>query len=109
MIIAIFGIIIGFAIGVLLPVSLSGGYSLYLSVAILAAIDTIMGGIRSSMEDKFDNVLFLSGFVVNSIVALFLAYVGDRLGIPLYYAAVFVFGTRLFDNISKIRRYLLNR
>lgn len=107
MLIAIFGIILGFVIGYLLPLTIPGNYSLYLSVSILAALDTIFGGIRASLEEKFNNKLFLSGFITNSIVALGLAYVGDQLGIPLYYSAVFVFGTRLFNNISMIRRYLL--
>lgn len=107
MLIALFGIAVGFVIGYLLPLNVPGAYSLYLSVAILAALDTIFGGIRASLEDKFDNTLFISGFITNSLVALGLAYVGDKLGIPLYYAAVFVFGTRLFNNISMIRRYIL--
>lgn len=107
MLIALFGIAVGFVIGYLLPLNVPGAYSLYLSVAILAALDTIFGGIRASLEDKFDNTLFISGFITNSLVALGLSYVGDKLGIPLYYAAVFVFGTRLFNNISMIRRYIL--
>lgn len=107
MLIALFGIAVGFVIGYLLPLNVPGAYSLYLSVAILAALDTIFGGIRASLEDKFDNTLFISGFITNSLVALGLAYAGDKLGIPLYYAAVFVFGTRLFNNISMIRRYIL--
>lgn len=107
MLIALFGIAVGFVIGYLLPLNVPGAYSLYLSVAILAALDTIFGGIRASLEDKFDNTLFISGFITNSLVALGLAYVGDKLGIPLYYSAVFVFGTRLFNNISMIRRYIL--
>ncbi|WP_369323972.1 DUF1290 domain-containing protein [Methanosarcina mazei] len=34
---------------------------------------------------------------------------GDRLGVPLYYAAIFAFGGRLFQNFAIIRRYLFNR
>lgn len=109
MILAIFGIILGLAIGFLLPISIPSGLSIYLSVVILSALDSIFGGVRATLENTFDNLLFITGFLANTLLGLFLAYVGNRLGIPLYYSAVFVFGTRLFQNFSKIRRYIINR
>ncbi len=42
-------------------------------------------------------------------LAAFLAYIGDRLGVPLYYAAIFTFGGRIFENFASIRRILLNK
>ena len=59
------------------------------------------------MENKFDSAIFLSGFILNSLIAMFLVYVGDLLGIPLYYAAVFAFGMRLFNNLARIRRDII--
>ena len=109
MIIAILGITIGVLIGYFIPISISGGFTIYLSVAILAAIDSLFGGIRANLEERFDSVVFISGFFGNSILAFGLAYIGDQLGVPLYYAAIFVFGTRLFQNFSIIRRYMFNR
>ena len=109
MIIVIFGIMIGIIIGYYSPLAVSGVFSIYLSVAILAAIDTLFGGIRANFEGRFDSVIFISGFFGNSLLALTLAYIGDQLGIPLYYAAVFVFGTRLFNNFSIIRRHMFKR
>ncbi len=32
------------------------------------------------------------------LLATLLAYLGDKLGIPLYFAAVIVFGSRIFNN-----------
>lgn len=89
--------------GVIVPLS----YAPYLSVAILAALDSIMGGVRAGLERKFDNSIFLSGFFVNSIAAALLAWVGDLLGVALYLAAVVAFGVRIFQNLSLIRRLLL--
>lgn len=109
MILAIFGLLLGLAIGFLLPIGIPSGLSIYLSVGILSALDSIFGGVRSTLENTFDNMLFLSGFITNTLLGLFLSFVGNRLGIPLYYSAVFVFGTRLFQNFSKIRRYIINR
>lgn len=109
MIIAFIGILFGILIGYYLPVSIPGTYSIYLSVAILAAIDSLFGGIRANFEERFDSVIFISGFFGNSFLAFALAYIGDQLGVPLYYAAIFVFGTRLFQNFSIIRRFMFKR
>lgn len=107
MIFAIIGILLGMVIGLLLPFTYNATYALYISVAILACLDSVFGGIRANLENNFDTGIFLSGFFGNSILAAFLAYIGDRLGVPLYYAAIFTFGGRLFENFASIRRLLL--
>ncbi|NTW05851.1 MAG: small basic family protein, partial [Peptococcaceae bacterium] len=38
-----------------------------------------------------------------------LAFIGERLGIDLYLAAVVAFGVRLFQNLAIIRRNLLKK
>lgn len=101
------GILIGAVIGFLLPYTYNTAYTLYISVAILACLDSVFGGIRANLEGKFNTRIFISGFFGNAILAAFLAYIGDRLGFPLYYAAIFTFGSRLFDNFAKIRRVWL--
>lgn len=109
MIIALIGIIIGIAIGFYIPYSFSGLYSIYLAVGILAAIDSILGAIGASMKERFDSVIFITGFIMNFALATILSYIGDRLGIPLYYAAIFVFGTRFFKNLAIIRRGVVEK
>lgn len=107
MVYALIGILTGAIIGFLLPYTYNTAYTLYISVAILACLDSVFGGIRANLEDKFNTKIFISGFFGNAILAAFLAYIGDRLGVPLYYAAIFTFGGRLFDNFAKIRRLWL--
>lgn len=107
MIFAIIGILVGIILGFYLPFTYSASYSLYISVAILACLDSVFGGIRANLEKKFDVSIFMSGFFGNAIIAALLAYLGDKLGVPLYYAAIFTFGGRLFENFAKIRRILL--
>ncbi|HHW57692.1 MAG TPA: small basic family protein [Clostridia bacterium] len=102
-------LLIGIIIGFLLPINIPSTYVSYLSVAILAALDSVFGGIRASFEEKFDNLIFLSGFFGNIILAGGLAYIGDVLGVPIYLAAVFVFGSRLFSNFAYIRRYMIDK
>ena len=109
MILAILGIALGVIIGLYIPITYSASYSLYVSVAILACMDSVFGGLRALLEEKFNTGIFISGFFGNAILAAFLAYLGDRLGVPLYYAAIFAFGGRLFQNFAMIRRYLFNR
>lgn len=106
---AAIGILIGIIVGLILPYTYSVTYSLYISVAILACLDSVFGGVRANLEGKFDLKIFLSGFFGNSILAAMLAYIGDKLGVPLYYAAIFTFGGRLFENFASIRRLLINR
>lgn len=106
---AAIGILVGILIGLILPFTYSVTYSLYISVAILACLDSVFGGIRANLEGNFDLNIFISGFFGNAILAAFLAYIGDRLGVPLYYAAIFTFGGRLFENFANIRRILIRK
>ena len=107
MIWAILGLILGIVAGNFLPFSYPSSYSLYISIAMLAAFDSLLGAIRASMENKYNNILFITGFFSNAFLAALLSYFGDRLGVPFYYAPSIVFGGRLFQNIAIIRRLLL--
>ncbi|MTI66583.1 MAG: DUF1290 domain-containing protein [Firmicutes bacterium] len=108
MLVAILGIVIGVVVGYYLPITYSPVYSTYMSVAILACLDSVFGGIKASLEGKFNTGIFISGFFGNAILAAILAYIGDRLGVPLYYAAIFAFGVRLFQNFAIIRRHFFS-
>ncbi|MGI6485023.1 MAG: small basic family protein [Tepidanaerobacteraceae bacterium] len=103
------GLIIGIAVGIFLPVTVPTLYAPYVSIAVLAILDSIFGGIRSIQEDCFDVGIFLTGFLSNTLLAGFLAYFGDRLGIPIYLAAIFAFGVRIFQNLAIIRRSLIKK
>ena len=109
MIIIIFGVAVGILLGVFFPYTYSPQYSLYVSIAILACMDSIVGGVRAVTEDHFDGVIFVSGFFVNGIIAAVFAYLGDKLGVPLYYAPIVTFGGRIFDNLAKIRRNFIDK
>lgn len=103
------GLILGVSLGLIFNFSIPIQYSSYLSIAILAALDTVFGGIRASLEQHFDSHVFISGFFFNTLLAALLAFIGVQLGVDLYLAAVFAFGVRLFQNIAIIRRLLMNR
>ena len=101
------GLALGVVVGYYIPFTYPIDYSLYMSVAILATMDSIFGAVKSGFESKYDNIIFLTGFIGNALLAIILTYIGDRLGLPLYYVAILVFGTRLFDNLSIIRRHIV--
>lgn len=107
MIISLLGLFLGVVLGLILPFKIPIEYSQYMSVAVLAALDSVFGGIRSSLEKTFDIDIFISGFFANAILAALLTYLGDQLGVPMYYAAIFAFGVRLFQNFAIIRRYII--
>ncbi len=103
------GLILGVALGFLFSVEIPLGYVKYTAIAILAAIDTILGGLRAQVEDRFDLSIFLSGFVVNAAFAALLAGIGDLLGLDIYLGAVIAFSIRIFDNVGFIRRDVITR
>ena len=45
--------------------------------------------------------------LVLAVVGGVIAFIGDRLGIDLYYVALLAFGFRIFKNLAILRRYLL--
>jgi small basic protein len=81
----------------------------YLAVACLAGLDTICGGIRSGLEGKFRSDVFFTGFLSNIVIAFFLAWLGDKIGIDLTLAVALVLGGRTFTNLSLIRRFVVSR
>lgn len=105
----IIGLAAGISLGFILNVSYPSEYSFYITMALLAALDSIIGAGRAQLEGKYNMIIFTTGFFLNAFLAGLLAYLGDRLGVPLYYAAILVFGGRLFQNLGVIRRILLDR
>ena len=101
------GLIVGLVIGCFLPWHVPSQYSLYVATGLLAALDSALGGMNARIKKNFSLSIFLSGFFGNAIIAVFLTWLGDKLGLPLYLAAVVVFGTRMFQNFAEIRRELL--
>ncbi len=101
------GLVVGVVLGLLVGVEIPLGFVKYTAIAVLAALDTILGGLRAQLEGRFDLVVFASGFVVNTCFAALLTAIGDLLGVDVYLGAVIVFSMRIFNNVSFIRRDLL--
>lgn len=102
------GCIIGMLAGMnapIIPYSLSG----YLAISIVAALDSVFGGITSVLKGNFDLKIFVSGFFGNAILSILLTYLGEKLNVDIYLAAIIVFVGRMFTNLAIIRRYYLDK
>jgi small basic protein len=84
-------------------------YAPYLSVAALVGLDTAFGGIRAGIEGRFQNDIFASGFLLNTLLAGALVGFGKLIGVDFALVSVLVLGSRVFLNLSLIRRYYLNK
>ena len=104
----IIGCIIGAIIGLNSPV-IPYTYSSYLAIAIIAALDTVFGGIASVIKRNFDLKIFVTGFFGNAILSILLTYLGNRLNVDIYLAAIIVFVGRMFTNLAIIRRYYVEK
>lgn len=102
------GCIIGAILGINAPV-IPYTYSGYLAISIVAALDSVFGGITSVLKGKFDLKIFVSGFFGNAILSILLTYLGERLNVDIYLAAIVVFVGRMFTNLGIIRRYYIDK
>lgn len=109
------GVVAGFIVGFVflslfrIPPAWTTSFADYISLATLAGLDTALGGVRAGIEGRFQNDIFVSGFILNTLLAVALAWVGDLIGVDLFLAAVVAIGTRVFLNLSLIRRYYLTK
>ncbi|MGI6145004.1 MAG: small basic family protein [Peptococcia bacterium] len=106
-ILPIIGLILGIYLGSNITFQLPAIYIKYMSIAVLASLDSVFGGIKAVLKNNFDGTILLSGFFTNALLAALLAYLGDRLGVDLYYAAIFAFGVRIFQNLATIRHHVI--
>ena len=102
------GCILGALIGMNAPM-ISYTYSSYLAIAIIAALDSVFGGITSVINKNFDLKIFVTGFFRNAILAILLTILGQKLNVDIYLAAIVVFVGRMFVNLAIIRRYYVDK
>ena len=104
----IIGCVLGALVGVNLPI-ISYSYSSYLAIAIIAALDSVFGGITGVLKGEFDFKVFISGFFCNAILAMLLTYLGNKLNVDVYLATIVVFVGRMFINLTIIRKYYIDK
>ena len=109
MIYLLLALMTGIIVGVFFPWHAPLYFGKYFSVALLAALDSLLGAGKAVFERRFYVWLFVTGFITNTCLAALLTYIGDRLGVELYLAAVITFGVRIFQDLSIIRVHVFQR
>jgi small basic protein len=107
--IVIVSLVVGVALGLFLRPTVPAAVAPYLPMAVMAALDSVFGGLRARLDGTFQERIFVVSLLANSILAAVLVFAGDRLGVnDLSVAVVVVFGVRIFGNLAAIRRKLFH-
>ena len=106
--IAVLGLVVGVLVGLIVQPTVPVELQPYLPIAVVAALDALFGGLRALLDGTFDDRVFLTSFLSNVLVAAFIVFLGDQLGVgtQLSTAVVVVLGIRIFSNAAAIRRHL---
>jgi small basic protein len=106
--IAVLALVAGVVAGIVLQPTVPLALQPYLPIAVVAALDAVFGGIRATLDGVFDDKQFVVSFVSNVLVAAFIVYLGDQLGVggQLSTGVVVVLGVRIFGNVAAIRRHV---
>src|SRR5690606_16733146 len=107
--IAVVGLVIGVVAGMVLHPTVPVALQPYLPIAVVAALDALFGGLRAKLDGLFDDKVFVVSFLSNVLVAAFIVFLGDQLGVgsQLSTGVIVVLGIRIFTNLAAIRRGLL--
>jgi small basic protein len=107
--IPVLGLIIGIVLGLVLDVSVPPTLEPYLPIAVVAALDALIGAGRATLEGVFDDRVFVVSFISNVLLATLIVFVGNQLGVgtQLTTAVIVVLGIRIFTNAASVRRLLL--
>lgn len=103
------GMVLGLALGLVFQPDVPVWLQPYLPIAVVAALDAVFGAVRAVLDGIFDDKVFVVSFVSNVVVAAFIVYLGDQLGVgsQLSTGVIVVLGLRIFSNLAAIRRHLL--
>ncbi len=106
--IPLLALLIGAILGLVLQPTVPAVLLPYLPVAVVAALDAIFGAVRARLEHTFSERVFLISFLTNVVLAVFLVFLGDQLGVgsELSTAVVVVLGVRIFSNLAAVRRVI---
>ena len=104
------GLALGVVIGLLLQPAVPVWLQPYLPIAVIAALDAVFGALRAILDGIFDDKVFVVSFLFNVLVAGFIVFLGDKLGLgsQLSTGVIVVLGVRIFSNVAAIRRHLFD-
>ena len=107
--IALIGLFVGIVAGLILEPTVPVWLQPYLPIAIIAALDAVVGATRALLDGVFRDRVFVISFLSNVLVAAIIVWIGDLLGVgsQMTTGVVVVLTMRIFSNVAAIRRHLL--
>jgi small basic protein len=104
--IAVIGLAIGVALGIFLHPDVPIWLQPYLPIAVVAALDAVVGAFRALAEGTFIDRVFIVSFLSNIVIAGLLVFLGDQLGVgsQISTGVIIVLARRIFANAAAIRR-----
>ncbi len=109
MIYVVTGVILGLLVGLNLNLVYSPEYAVYISIAVLAILNTIFNLLNLNTKGELTVVKSLTYLSTDLIFGLLLAYVGEQLGLPIYLAAVFAFGNSIYQNMRALVNFMVEK
>ncbi|MFC1615844.1 small basic family protein [Patescibacteria group bacterium] len=107
---ALIGVLCGIIIGLLSDITIPVAYIKYTAVIIIGILDALFGAVKAEVtRDKYNTTIFVTGLIFNILLALGITFLGEKLGLDLYLAATVVFTFRIFLNLGKIRRAVIQK
>lgn len=107
--IILIGTIAGLILAFVYPIHFPPEYTEYVALAILAGVDSAMGGVVAFFNKSFNMHVFITGVISNALIASGLTFLGKQLDVDISIAAIVMFGSRIFQNFAVIRRLLLKK
>lgn len=106
--IVVIGVVLGVVVGALFQPTIPPYLQPYLPIAVVAALDAMFGALRAHLDGVFSDRVFISSFFFNVLIAAFIVFLGDQLGVgsQMTTAVVVVLGIRIFANAAAIRRHI---
>ncbi|NLE97919.1 MAG: small basic family protein [Propionibacterium sp.] len=107
---ALLGLVAGIVLGIVLQPTLPPFLAPYFPIAIVAALDAILGGTRAYLEGNFSDRVFAVSFLSNVFIAGLIVFIGDQIGVgsQLSTGVVVVLGIRIFTNAAAVRRAIFH-
>ncbi len=94
------GLILGIVAGLNINMVYNPDYIVYISLSILAILNTIFNMLHENRIGELTFLKSIAYLLTDLLFALFLGYVGEQLGLPIYLAAVFAFGNNIYKKLK---------
>lgn len=106
--IGVIALLLGLLLGLIFQPEIPLWVQPYLPIALIAALDAVVGGGRAAIERRFSDKIFVVSFSANVFIASGMVFLGDQLGIgsQLSTGVLVVLAMRIFVNASAIRRLI---